>query len=270
MILVTGATGNVGSEVVRILTAAGEDVRPFSRGAGGDLNDPKSVAAQLDGVSAVFLLPGFENFAETLAEIRAAGAERVVLLSSSSVPGGDLNNAVSRYMIESEVTVRESGLPWTFLRPTAFMSNALRWIPQLRAGDVVREAFPSQRPATIDPYDIAAVASLALTGPEYEGHAFSLSGPEALLPQDRVRILGEVLGRDLTFAGLSDDEARKEMEAAMPQQYVDAFFSFYVDGTLDESPVLDTVKRLTGREPRSFRQWAESHREAFASAPQAP
>jgi uncharacterized protein YbjT (DUF2867 family) len=264
MILVTGATGNVGSEVVRILTAAGEEVRPFSRATGGELNDPKSVASQLEGVSAVFLLPGFENFAETLAEIRAAGAERVVMLSSSSVPGGDLNNAVSRYMIESEVTVRESGLPWTFLRPAAFMSNTLRWLPQLRAGDVVRDAFPSVRVASIDPYDIAAIASLALTGPEFEGHAFALSGPESLLPTDRLRILGEVLGRDLTFTGFSDDEARVEMEAAMPQQYVDAFFSFYVDGTLDESPVLDTVKRLTGREPRGFRQWAENHAEAFA------
>ncbi|GAA1360247.1 NAD(P)H-binding protein [Streptomyces beijiangensis] len=264
MILVTGATGNVGSEVVRILTAAGEEVRPFSRATGGELNDPKSVASQLDGVSAVFLLPGFENFAATLAEIRAAGVERVVMLSSSSVPGGDLKNAVSRYMIESEVTVRESGLPWTFLRPNAFMSNTLRWLPQLRAGDVVRDAFPSVRVATIDPYDIAAIAALALTGPEYEGHAFALSGPDSLLPADRLRILGEVLGRDLTFVGLSDDEARVEMEAAMPQQYVDAFFSFYVEGTLDESPVLQTVKNLTGREPRSFRQWAENRAEAFA------
>ncbi|WP_328535817.1 NAD(P)H-binding protein [Streptomyces sp. NBC_00344] len=263
MILVTGATGNVGSELVRQLTGSGEKVREFSRSTAGDLNDPVSVASQLDDVRAVFLLPGYDNMPETLRRIREAGVERVVLLSSSSVPGGDLSNAVARYMIESETAVRESGLPWTFLRPAGFMSNTLRWIPQLRNGDTVRDAFPGVRVANIDPYDIAAVAALALTGSDHEGHAYALSGPDSLLPGDRLRILGESLGRELHFDGLSDDEARAEMSAQMPQEYVDAFFSFYAEGTLDESPVLPAVAELTGRTPRSFRQWAETHAGAF-------
>jgi uncharacterized protein YbjT (DUF2867 family) len=276
MILVTGATGNVGSALVRQLAEAGEPVRALSRSgnvsklppgaeaAAGDLNNPESLIPALAGVRAVFLLPGYENMPETLAEIRRAGAERVVLLSGGSAGSGDLGNAVSRYMIESETAVRESGLPWTFLRPSGFMTNTLQWADQLRAGDVVRAPWAGVRIANIDPWDIAAVAATALRSKEHEGRSYALSGPESLLPANRVRILGEVLGRELHFEGQSDEEARAEMSAQMPAKYVDAFFSFYSDGTLDESRVLPTVREVTGREPRTFRQWAEANAAAFA------
>ncbi|MER7169862.1 NAD(P)H-binding protein [Streptomyces mesophilus] len=274
MFLVTGATGNVGSEVVRHLRRLDVPVRAFSRkglprtdGAlpvPGDLDDPDSVASALDGVRGIFLLPGYRRLPETLARCADAGVERVVLLSSSSVPGGERTNAVTRYMMESEEAVEASGLPWTFIRPCAFAANALQWKDQLAAGDVIRAPFAHVRQATLDPYDIGAVAALALTSPGHEGKAYALSGPESLLPEERVEILGDVLGRKLTFVGQPDDEARAEMSGQMPAAYVDAFFRFYVDGTLDESHVLPTVEQLTGRPPRTFRTWASEHADAFA------
>jgi uncharacterized protein YbjT (DUF2867 family) len=276
VILVTGATGNVGGELVRALVAAGEPVRALIRrdsdssrvpsGAEavvGDLNRPDTLAAALEGVRGVHLLSGYQDMPRFLAESRRAGVEHVVLQSSSAVPGGDMSNAVARYHILSEAAVRESGLSWTFLQPSTFMSNTLQWAPQLRAGDVVRAAFPDVRVATIDPYDVAAVSAEALTSRAHDGRTYRLSGPESLLPADRVRVLGEVLGRDLRFEGQSDEEARQEMLGSMPPEYVDAFFSFFADGTLDESPVLDSVTRVTGHQPRSFDQWAIAHADAF-------
>jgi uncharacterized protein YbjT (DUF2867 family) len=269
MILVTGATGNVGGEVVRELAARGSPVRAVVRSGsqgmlpGGveavpaDLSRPDTLAPALDGVRAVFLLPGYPSVADLLAP---AGVERVVLLSGSSAEGGHRTDAVSSYMVASEAAVRDSGVAWTILRPSAFMTNTLQWAPQLQAGDLVRAPFAGVRQAVLDPADIAAEA---LLGEGHAGHVYRLSGPESLLPEDRVRILGTVLGRPLRFEAQPDDEARAEMLAAMPAAYVDAFFSFYVEGTLDESPVLPTVEEVTGRPPGTFERWARAHRDAF-------
>jgi uncharacterized protein YbjT (DUF2867 family) len=278
MYLVTGATGNVGAELVAQLAAAGEPVRAVVRdpgrararlpegveAVGGDLNEPESLAGALDGVRGMFLLPGYDGLEELLALAKRAGVERVALLSGGSVDTGDLTNAVARYMIMSERAVEASGLDGTFLRCRAFMSNALRWLPQLREGDVVRVPFAGVPIAAVDPHDIAAVAAAALTGDGHAGKAYPLTGPAALLPAEQVAILGRALGRDLTCVAQPNDEARAEMEAAMPVEYVNAFFSFYVDGTLDETTVYPTVEEVTGRPPRTFEQWAAAHAADFS------
>lgn len=271
MILVTGATGNVGGEVVQALHRAGAPVRALVRGpadlpveqVAGDLDQPDSLASALDGVGAVFLLPGYRDMPGLLAAMRRAGVARVVLLSSPAAVSADTRNAISAFMIRSETAVRESGLAWTFLRPNAFMSNALRWLPQLRAGDVVRDAFGDVPIASVDPYDIAAVAVRALLDPGHEERVYDLSGPERLLPAERLAILAEVLRRDLRFHALTDEEARAEMSGRVAEEYVQAFFSFYRDGTLDESLIHPTVQTVTGRAPRTFRQWAEAHADDF-------
>ncbi len=264
MILVTGATGNAGGAVIAALEAVGEDVRAVSRsGRGGtvkgDLNDPKTIP--FAGARAAFFMSGYP--AELFAAAREAGVERAVLLSGSSADCGDRANAVSRYMMDSEDALRESGLAWTILRPHAFFSNALRWLPQLREGDVIREAFPGVAASAIDPADIAAVAAAALTHDEHAGQTYRLTGPEPLRIADRVRILAEALERPLRFEPFSDEEARAEMSKTMPPEYVDAFMAFYVDGTLDESAVLPTVERVTGRAPRTFAAWAAEHAHEF-------
>jgi uncharacterized protein YbjT (DUF2867 family) len=275
--LVAGSTGNVGSEVVHALVQAGENVRALVRSpdraaslpAGaeavvGDLNRPETLP--LDGVAGVFLLSGYRDMPRALSEMRRAGVERVALLSSSAVPLGDTTNAVARYHIESEAAVKESGLGWTMLQPNGFMTNALEWVPQLQGGDVVRAPFAGVRTAQIDPADIAAVAARALVTAEHDGQSYRLSGPESLLAADRVAILARVLDRPLRFEAQSDEEARAEMSAAMPAEYVDAFFSFFVDGTLDESEVLPTVESVLGRPPRRFEEWARANAGRFETA----
>lgn len=275
MILVTGATGNAGAAVVRALANSGERVRALVRDADratlpagvemavGDLNEPSTLTPHLERVTAAFLLSGYDGLEDTLASMRRAGVERVVLLSSSAAPAGDLTNAVARYHILSERAIRQSGLDWTFLQPNTFMTNTLQWLPQLRQGDVIRAPFPDIRVATIDPADIGAVAAVALTSGASAGRTYRLSGPESLSPADRVAILAEVLGRELRFEGQTNDEARAELSAAMPAEYVDAFFRFFVDGDLDESAVLPTVQEITGEAPRSFEAWARAHAETF-------
>jgi len=154
VILVAGATGNAGGAVVRALLDRGGRVRGLVRddrsalpdgaeAAVGDLNLPETLVPHLDGVTAVFLLSGYDGLGDTLHNMRRAGVERVVLLSSSGAPSGDLTNAVARYHILSERAVSESGLAWTFLQPNSFMTNTLQWAPQLQKGDVVRA--PSHR-----------------------------------------------------------------------------------------------------------------------------
>lgn len=229
----------------------------------GDLNQPDTFVDALTDVKGVFLLSGYAGFSVCLTSMREAGVERLVLLSSSAAPSGDLSNAIARYHIESEQLVRKSGVAWTFLQPNSFMSNSFRWLPQLRAGDTVRLPFADVAVAAIDPDDIGAVASMALTTPGHEHRSYRLSGPESLRPSDQVAVLAEVLGRSLRFEPQSDDEARVEMDRTMPAVYVDAFFRFYVDGTLDESQVLPTVEELTGRPPATFEQWATKHADVF-------
>jgi uncharacterized protein YbjT (DUF2867 family) len=276
MILVTGGTGNVGGELVRALAATGEEPRALARenaAAGlpagveavpGDLNRPETLSAALTGARGLFLLPGYRDMPGVLAEADRAGVEHVVLLSSGAAADGDTSNAVSRYMIESEDAVRESGVPWTILRSSGFMSNALRdWLPQLQAGDVVRAPFADVQIAVIDPLDIAAVATEALTDRTHTGQVYRLTGPESLLPSEQVATLAAVLGRNLRFEAQTDDAARAEMSANMPAEYVDAFFNYFADGAYDDSQVLPTVQELTGRPARTFEQWAIAHADAF-------
>lgn len=276
MILVTGATGNVGGELVRQLAAARHPVRALVRDAVsatvpagveiavGDLDQPASLAAALAGVSGVFLLGGHRDMPGLLSQCRNAGVAHVALLSSRSVIGGHPGNAIVDMWLAAESAVQASGVPWTVLRPSGFMSNALRWLPQLRAGDVVRAPFADAAIAAIDPHDIAAVAALVLTaGAVHAGRSYALTGPRAWLPRDQVAVLGSVLGRPLRFEPQPDAEARLALARSFPPGFVDAFFRFFVDGEFDDSTVLPALTQLLGRPPRGFEQWAHDHAAAF-------
>jgi len=153
---------------------------------------------------------------------------------------------------------------WTVLRPSGFMSNALRWLPQLRAGDVVRAPFGDAAIAAIDPRDIAAVAARVLTaGAAHAGRSYPLTGPRAWLPRDQIAVLASVLGRPLRFEPQPDAEARADLARSFPPGFVDALFRFFVGGEFDDASVLPTVNQLLGRPPHSFEHWARDHAAAF-------
>ncbi|WP_405495392.1 NmrA family NAD(P)-binding protein [Nocardia sp. NBC_00511] len=277
MYLVTGATGNVGSEVVSALRAGGHPVRAVVRDPGtahlaagtelvaGDLDAPETLVPLLDGVEGVFLLPGYRGNAELLAAAARAGVARVVQLSGGSAGSRDTSNAVTAMMAGAEDLVAASGLPATILRPASFMSNTFRWLPQLRAGDELRLQFAGIRTAVIDPADIGAVAAAALVGAEHSGRVYTLSGPQPLSAGEQVEILAAELARPLHVVALSDDESYAEMLTQMPASYADAFMNFYAHGGLDESAVLPTVFDITGRTPGDYTSWVHANKDALTA-----
>jgi uncharacterized protein YbjT (DUF2867 family) len=274
MFLVAGATGNVGGAVVSGLAAAGRPVRAVVRpGSSADLSGAEIVEADLNdragmqstyaGVEAAFLLAGYDDMPGLLADMKDAGVKRIVLLSSGAVAGGDLDNAVVRFNVVSEAAVRDSGLAWTVLRPSGFMSNTLQWVSPLSEGDTVLEPFADVPIAVIDPDDIAAVATAVLLSDAHDGHSYRLTGPAALLPAERAQILGEVLDRPIELTAESDDDARRRMAEGMPEELVDSFFQFFRRGGYDDSQVNSVGSELLGTPLRTFRDWAESHAHLF-------
>jgi uncharacterized protein YbjT (DUF2867 family) len=273
MILVTGATGTVGREVVRQLHTAGCKVRALSRNpeklnfpegveaVSGDLTKLETLRAALDGVEKVFwMLPQEADF--NFPQIaQHSGVRHIVLLSALAVEFG-VENAIARLHLNAEQAVRESGVAWTFLRPGGFMTNSLQWADSIRSEGVVRIPFGDISGAAIDSRDIAVVAAKALSSDGHEGKIYTLSGPEMVTPRQQVGILGDVLGRNLGFETISDDIAREYMLRRMPTEIVDSLFDLSRRGQ-GISTVLPTVEEVTGQAPRTFKQWSIDHIEAF-------
>jgi uncharacterized protein YbjT (DUF2867 family) len=274
MILVTGATGNAGGALVRALSEAGRPVRALVRRPGsidllgqdaeevvGDLTEPETFADALPGVEGLFLLSGYAGTDRLLAAARDAGVGHVVLLSSSALDGTDAGNAIASYHGATEDLVRRSGLGWSFLRPTSFMSNTFRWNDQLSAGNVIRAQFPGVPIATIDPRDIADVA---IAGFDSEANEiYRITGPVALTAPERVEILGKALGRPLECYEMTLDETRADLAATMPAPYAEAIESFFARGTTDETTVYPTVENVTGHPARTFEQWCADNADLF-------
>ncbi|WP_129841694.1 NAD(P)H-binding protein [Streptomyces sp. RFCAC02] len=263
MILVTGATGSVGSDLIGELTEACEGVHALSRRPGaltrlpataeavtGDPTRPATLAAALDGVDGVFLLPWFAEVPGLLARARAVGVRHVVLLSSHAAAAPRPASEFARRVAGAERAVRACGLPWTLLRARPLMTNTLRWLPQLRRGDVVRVPFPDVAAAVVDPSDVAAVAARTLLVDGHAGRTYEITGPEALFPRDLVATLGTVLGRELRCEPLPEPHPPLEPGEAHP-----------ADG--DASAVLPAVETVTGAPPQNFERWAQRHISLF-------
>jgi uncharacterized protein YbjT (DUF2867 family) len=273
MILVTGATGNVGREVVQQLQQAGRHVRVLTRSpekvsfpedveiAAGDLTAPETLKTALDGVQKVFLLrvPGSDSF-PTLA--KQSGVEEIVFLSSGAIDS-PTENAIGRNHLHTEELIRQSGVKWTFLRPGSFMSNTLQWAGSIRAEGVVRAPFGDVGNAPIDPRDIAAVSATALVSSGHDGKVYTLTGPEVLTPVDQVQILGSVLGRDLRFENIPESVAEENMKRFTPPEIVESIFSLIRDNKNHADSPTTTVEDVTGRPAHTFRQWVSDYAELF-------
>jgi uncharacterized protein YbjT (DUF2867 family) len=273
MIVVTGATGNVGGALVEQLGGSGVPVRGLTRdvsrtgllagveAAEGDLTRPETLGAALDGATALFLM-AHGDVPGVLRMARAAGVERVVLLSSNAVeawPDGVIG-AVHR---RAEEAVLESGLGWTFLRPGAFAANALAWAPAIRRDGVVRAPFAHVASPMIHEADIAAVARAVLTGSGHDGRVYTLTGPEALTTGQQVAEIGAALGRDLTYEEITAEQAREVMERQMPPAIAASVLDMLATVTPDVARVLPTVEEVTGAPARTFGEWARDHVDAF-------
>ena len=277
-ILVTGATGRVGRQVVSQLLTTDIRVRALTRNpdaAGlppevevvrGDLTVPEALDECLDGVDAVFLVwtaPG--GTAPAVVDRIAKHARRIVFLTSphqTAHPFFQQPNPAAAMHAEIERLIEASGVRWTFLRPGMFAANALLWwAPQIRAGDVVRWPYANAPTAPIHERDIAAVAVRALLEAGHDGAGYVLTGPESLSQLEQVATIGDVLDRSLRFEEMSPEEARRELLAPAP--VVDMLLNAWAAALGQPALVTSTVAEISGRPARTFRDWVTDHAEEF-------
>jgi uncharacterized protein YbjT (DUF2867 family) len=277
VILVTGATGTVGRQVVTQLSERGLPVRSVTRdpaSAGqpagveavrGDLADPASLEPHLAGADSVFLVWPFTSPelaagpGARVVELLARHAARVVYLSAQAAAGRpDSFWAVMERLIEA------SGVAWTFLRPTGFAANTLMWADQIRGQGAVRWPYGAAARSLVHESDLAAVAVRALTEDRHAGCRYLLTGPEAITQAGQVRIIGEVTGRAVRWEELSPEEARRQLLAAWGDPgFVDSALATWAGLVTRPEPVTRTVEEITGTPARTFRQWAADHASDF-------
>jgi uncharacterized protein YbjT (DUF2867 family) len=273
VIVVTGATGNVGRPLVEALAAAGEKVTAVSRRPGADAPDgvvylqadllrPESLGPALDGADALFLLTSAEwhvadgDLTGVLDVVRATEVRRVVLLSSQGVGTG-------RHPSDLEDAVTRSGLAWTLLRPGGFASNDLLWAEPVGARRTVFTPFPDVALPVIDPADIADVAAAVLLGDSHAGRTYELTGPAPISPRQRVAAIGAALDEEVRLVEQSRAEARAQMLAFMPEQGADATLDILGKPTPEEQRVSPDVERVLGRPPRAYAEWVGRNVAAF-------
>jgi|HubBroStandDraft_1064217.scaffolds.fasta_scaffold32476_2 uncharacterized protein YbjT (DUF2867 family) len=278
--LITGATGDVGSKVVKQLIQRGERPRVFARNAekahaqfgdkvdivSGDLSDAASLQRALAGVEKLFLvnsgpqIPVLDGLAVQAA--KTAGVRHIVKLSSLDV---EQKLAIGAWHAKGEAAIRASGIRFTFVRPTGFMSNLLAWSRSIVAEGIVRSSTGDGKRPFIHSEDIAAVAVRALTADDYVGKALPITGPQSLSFAEITEKIGSAIGRQLKYQPVSDEEAGRRFSATgASAEEVAAHVELWrairegrVGATTNE------VERILGRKPIALDQWLVENAPAF-------
>lgn len=283
MILVTGATGTIGRELVRVLVARGERVRaitrdpakagPFPDGVEvvrADFADPASLLDAARGADAVFMLsaPGptvAEHDEAILAAARAADVPKAVKLSA--IGTGETATGGKDWHAPGEEALRNSGLAWTILRPSSFASNALSWVDAIRGGHPIPNPAGDGAQGVIDPADVAEVAARALTTSDHDAATYTLTGPELITTPEMAGVLAEITGRTVETVPLTTDayEARLTAAGLDPDFVRVAVHGASLVASGGNAVVTGDVERVLGRPGRTFADWATAHRAAFTS-----
>ncbi|MBB5933562.1 SDR family oxidoreductase [Streptomyces zagrosensis] len=274
MIVVTGATGNVGRALVSQLVADGHPLRALTRDpsraalpAGAeavraDLADTTGLPALFTGATSLFinLSAVGDHTPALLAAAIPAGVRRVVLLSSGAVEdGADENSPIVAHHLAPERAVQASGAQWTLLRPNAFATNSLQWAPQIRSGDVVRGPFAGARTAPIHEADIAAVAARALVDDGHHTAIYRLTGPDILTTAEQIQAIGTALGRELRFDEVPREDVGADLFPHVPPQMLETILDAFAAAVTAETEVTTTVGQVTGRPALTFAHWAADH-----------
>jgi uncharacterized protein YbjT (DUF2867 family) len=284
MILVVGATGTNGREVVRRLVAAGQRVRALVRtpakardlrGEGvelvqGDLDDSGSLDAALAGLERAFFVAAVDQryvgwFGNFLAAALRAGSPHVIKFSGLGATIDSPAELVRQHG-ETDQALIDSGLPYTILRPNSFYQNMLWSAATIKDHGAFYLPMKSARQSLVDVRDIAAVSVQALTGTGHEGKTYDITGPESLSYHEVADKLSAVLGRSIRYVDVPPEAAFDSMlKAGMPQwnaRAVTELYGLFAAG--EAAGTTDTIERITGRAPISFDQFARDHAAAFA------
>src|SRR5437899_8543173 len=283
-ILVTGATGTVGRDVVKLLSKKGATVRAGVRDQAKarprfddvialvpfDFENEGSFAGALNGVAKVFLLPPLlQNQVELtntfVDAAKRAGVRYIVKLSAIGVDG-QTQFTVGKAHAANEKHIRESGLAFTFLRPNSFMQNFITYF-QPRDGTIYLP-WGNGKASFVDTRDIAAVAAEALTSDGHEGKTYTLTGPAALGIAEVASILSETAGREINYVDVPESAARDGMlQAGLPRWQVEPLLELHATNKQNRwTAVTSDVEKVTGKPATTFAQFARDHVEKFRAS----
>lgn len=287
-ILVTGATGNIGSEVVKELLSDAPDVsikaavhssQNVKKGKSDarvkviqiDYNEPETVREALNGVDKLFLLtPDVPNAADlasnVVIEAKKAGIKQIV---KQSVMGAALEADVGTMRLHRQVEkfIEQSGIPFTFLRPNEFMQNFINFhSPSIKGNNAFYVPIEDAKVSLVDVRDIAAVAVKSLIDEDkHKNKTYLITGPEALSYHQVAEILSNTTGRKINYVNISDGEARAAMKEIGMSDWlintVSELSEYFRKGKASE--ISPAVEDVTGNKPISFSQFAKDYAEAF-------